>query len=95
MDRDSTIIVNGRTLGAHRGGYDPFTFEITEALALGGTQEMVVSVWDPTDAGSQPRGKQVLKPGVIMYTANTMNPRDARGSLPPDRRGSVHRHRSG
>ena len=30
-----------------------------------------MSVWDPTDAGSQPRGKQVLKPGGIMYTANT------------------------
>ena len=31
----------------------------------------MVSVWDPTDRGSQPRGKQVLKPGGIMYTANT------------------------
>ena len=37
----------------------------------GATQELIVSVWDPTDQGSQPRGKQVLKPGGIMYTANT------------------------
>jgi len=71
VDWDSTVVVNGRTLGTHRGGYDPFTFDITEALAPGGAQELVVSVWDPTDAGSQPRGKQVLKPGGIMYTANT------------------------
>ena len=58
-------------LGEHRGGYDPFDFDITDALAAGGKQELVVSVWDPTDRGSQPRGKQVLKPGGIMYTANT------------------------
>jgi Glycosyl hydrolases family 2, sugar binding domain/Glycosyl hydrolases family 2, TIM barrel domain/Glycosyl hydrolases family 2 len=71
VDWDATVILNGRTLGQHRGGYDPFTFDITDALAPGGTQELVVSVWDPTDAASQPRGKQVLKPGGIMYTANT------------------------
>ncbi len=71
VDWDSTVIFNGRTLGTHRGGYGPFTFDITEAIAPSGTQELVVSVWDPTDAGSQPRGKQVLKPGGIMYTANT------------------------
>ncbi len=63
--------LNGKTLGKHRGGYDPFTFDITEAIAPGGKQEIVVSAWDPTNAGSQPRGKQVLKPGGIMYTANT------------------------
>ena len=33
--------------------------------------ELVVAVWDPTDTGYQPRGKQVLKPGGIMYTAVT------------------------
>jgi len=71
VDWDSTVIFNGRTLGTHGGGYDPFTFDITEAIAPSETQELVVSVWDPTDAGSQPRGKQVLKPGGIMYTANT------------------------
>ena len=63
--------LNGRLLGEHRGGYDPFDFDITDALAAGGKQELSISVWDPTDRGSQPRGKQVLKPGGIMYTANT------------------------
>ncbi len=71
VDWDTTVILNGKTLGAHRGGYDPFSFDVTDAFAPSGTQELVVSVWDPTDAGSQPRGKQVLKPGGIMYTANT------------------------
>ncbi len=56
---------------AHRGGYDPFTFDITDALKPGGRQELVVSVWDPTDSGPQPRGKQVLHPHGIWYTAVT------------------------
>ena len=43
-------------------------FDITDALKASGQQEIVVEVFDPTDAGSQPRGKQVLHPGGIMYT---------------------------
>ena len=71
VDWDATVTLNGKTLGEHRGGFDPFTFDITDSLKQGGAQELLVSVWDPTDQGSQPRGKQVLKPGGIMYTANT------------------------
>ena len=33
--------------------------------------DLVVAVWDPTDTGNQPRGKQVLKPHGIFYTAVT------------------------
>src|SRR5262249_8036186 len=58
-------------LGAHRGGYDPFTFDITDALKKDGEQEVIVGVWDPSDAGTQPRGKQVKKPGGIYYTPTT------------------------
>lgn len=71
VDWDATVFVNGKKLGEHKGGYDPFSFDVTDALAPGAKQEIVLSVWDPTDKGSQPRGKQVLKPGGIMYTANT------------------------
>jgi len=71
VDWDTTVMVNGKAVGEHRGGFDPFTFDITEAIVAGKPQELIVSVWDPTDQGSQPRGKQVLKPGGIMYTANT------------------------
>jgi Glycosyl hydrolases family 2, sugar binding domain/Glycosyl hydrolases family 2, TIM barrel domain/Glycosyl hydrolases family 2 len=71
VDWDASVFVNGRKLGEHKGGYDPFTFDVTDALVPGARQDIVVSVWDPTDQGSQPRGKQVLKPGGIMYTANT------------------------
>ena len=71
VDWDTTVWVNGKELGSHRGGYDPFTFDITDALKDTGKQEIILSVWDPTDAGSQPRGKQVKRPGGIMYTAVT------------------------
>jgi len=71
VDWDATVWVNGKKLGNHRGGYDPFTFDVTEVLKEGAKQEVVVSVWDPTDTGWQPRGKQVKKPGGIMYTAVT------------------------
>ncbi|MBN1851727.1 MAG: PQQ-binding-like beta-propeller repeat protein [Pirellulales bacterium] len=70
VDWECTIWVNGSRIGNHRGGYDPFHFDITDALK-DGDNELVVSVWDPTDAGYQPRGKQILKPHGIMYTAVT------------------------
>ncbi|MFO0888940.1 MAG: glycoside hydrolase family 2 TIM barrel-domain containing protein [Isosphaeraceae bacterium] len=71
VDWEATVHVNGKAVGQHRGGFDPFTLDITDAIVPNQAQEIVVSVWDPTDAGGQPRGKQVLKPGGIMYTANT------------------------
>jgi hypothetical protein len=71
VDWDTTVWVNGRKIGAHRGGYDPFTFDITDALNESSEQEIVLSVWDPTDAGYQPRGKQVRRPHGIWYTAVT------------------------
>jgi len=71
VDWETSVWVNGTLVGTHRGGYDPFTFDITEALVGDGPQELVVSVWDPTDAGPQPRGKQVRKPQGIWYTSVT------------------------
>ncbi|MDD4266895.1 MAG: glycoside hydrolase family 2 TIM barrel-domain containing protein [Pirellulales bacterium] len=71
VDWDATVWVNGREIGSHRGGYDPFTFDITKALKPGQLQEIVLSVWDPVDQGTQPRGKQVLEPRGIWYTSVT------------------------
>ena len=71
VDWETTVWVNGRQVGTHRGGYDPFTFDITDALNETGAQGIVLSVWDPIDAGSQPRGKQVRKPRGIWYTPTT------------------------
>lgn len=71
VDWETTVWINGKKAGSHRGGFDPFSFDLTDSLAKTGEQEIVVSVWDPTDAGTQPRGKQVAKPGGIFYTAVT------------------------
>jgi hypothetical protein len=69
VDWEAVVWVNGRKVGRHTGGYDPFTFDVTDALkANAREQEIVVSVWDPTDGGTQPRGKQVRKPRGIWYT---------------------------
>jgi len=71
VDWEASVWINGQSVGTHRGGYDPFTFEITAAMKEPGPQEIVVAVWDPTDAGEQPRGKQVHKPEGIWYTPTT------------------------
>lgn len=71
VDWETRVLVNGREAGSHRGGYDPFFFDITDLLKNRGDQEIVVSVWDPVDAGTQPRGKQVRQPHGIWYTSVT------------------------
>ena len=73
VDWEARVWVNGREIGIHRGGYDPFSFDVTAALESGGrgSQEILVSVWDPTDGGPQARGKQVRRPGGIFYTSVT------------------------
>ncbi len=68
VDWEAAVLVNGREAGTHRGGYLPFTFDVTR-LFHGGENELVVAVRDPTDSSWQQRGKQKLKPGSIWYTA--------------------------
>jgi beta-galactosidase/beta-glucuronidase len=70
VDWRATVWLNGNEVGAHGGGYDPFSFDITDALLPSETQELVVDVWDPTE-GTQPRGKQVFVPDGIWYTPTT------------------------
>jgi beta-galactosidase/beta-glucuronidase len=71
VDWETIVWVNGKEMGNHQGGYDDFTFDITDALKPAGEQEIVVSVWDPSDAGYQPAGKQWNKPRGIWYTPTT------------------------
>jgi len=68
VDWKTEIWLNGQKVGSHEGGFDPFSFDITAFVKRGGKQELVISVWDPTDQGPQPRGKQVMKPEGIWYT---------------------------
>ncbi len=68
VDFETVVWVNGKEVGQHRGGYDGFSFDITDALRKNAENELTVAVWDPTDTGTQPRGKQVRKPNGIWYT---------------------------
>jgi beta-galactosidase/beta-glucuronidase len=71
VDWQCDVYVNGQKVGSHEGGYDPFSFDITQYLNRGNRQEIAVSVWDPTDEGPQARGKQVRNPEGIWYTPVT------------------------
>jgi hypothetical protein len=71
VDWHTIVWINGTKLGEHKGGYDGFSFDITDELVPGREQEILVRVWDPTDTGTQPRGKQVTDPGGIYYTPVT------------------------
>ena len=68
VDWKTDVWVNDVLVGRHTGGYTPFTFDITAALNKKGTNTLKVKVWDPTDVGYQPRGKQVNNPSGIWYT---------------------------
>ncbi|SFA81386.1 glycoside hydrolase family 2 protein [Algoriphagus aquimarinus] len=70
-DWETEVFVNGKSIGKHRGGYDPFDFDITNHLKSGKSQTLQVRVWDPSDEGPQPRGKQVNNPNGIWYTPVT------------------------
>lgn len=70
VDWQCTVFVNGNEAGSHQGGYDPFSVDITPYMK-GGKQEIAVRIWDPSDDGPQPRGKQVKNPNGIWYTPVT------------------------
>lgn len=69
VDWETKVWVNGKWVGSHKGGSDPFQFNITPYIKSKGIQELVVAVWDPTDTDIQARGKQALDPKGIWYTA--------------------------
>ena len=72
VDWETAVAVNGKPVGTHRGGFDPFSFDVTDALVAGDVEQAVtVAVADPTNASYQPRGKQVARPGGIYYTPTT------------------------
>ncbi|MGH3759503.1 LamG-like jellyroll fold domain-containing protein [Actinophytocola sp.] len=72
VDYDATVWVNGTRVTTHRGGYDKFSVDITDALTGRGPQELIVGVEDLTDATWQPVGKQRRVPDRgIFYTGSS------------------------
>lgn len=70
VDWKTEVWLNGVKIGSHTGGYTPFSFDITPFIT-GKTQQLTVKVWDPSNDGPQPRGKQVKNPKGIWYTPVT------------------------
>ena len=71
VDWEAAVWIDQKRIGVHRGGYSPFTFDVSDAVVPGKRHDLIVSVWDPSDSGTQPRGKQVLKPRGSRYTPTT------------------------
>lgn len=70
VDWEVELFVNGDYVGSNQGGYIPFSFDITDKL-IPGENELYAAVTDPTDTHWQQRGKQVLEPKSIWYTATS------------------------
>lgn len=70
VDYQCWVFVNGREVGSHEGGYTAFSMDISTAL-IEGENEIMIKVYDPSDAGIGPRGKQVLHPQSIYYTPSS------------------------
>lgn len=71
VDWKADVFVNDILIGSHTGGFTPFTFNITPYINKGKEQRLSVRVWDPTDKGEQPVGKQRIHPEGIWYTPVT------------------------
>lgn len=71
VDWKADVYVNDILIGSHKGGFTPFSFNITPYLAGKSIHKLVVRVWDPSDKGFQPRGKQTSNPEGIWYTPVT------------------------
>lgn len=69
VDYIAEVTLNGVIVGKHRGGFLPFTFDVTDVIKEENVLE--VKVTDPSDTMPQSRGKQKLNRGGIFYTAQS------------------------
>nr|WP_317284029.1 sugar-binding domain-containing protein [uncultured Sellimonas sp.] len=70
VDQMCIVYINGKTVKIHKGGYLPFTVDITNHLCEG-ENELCVRVRDLSDFSYHARGKQKLKRGGMFYTAQS------------------------
>lgn len=71
VDWFTEVWIDGEWVGSHKGGYSPFSFDITDLVHPQKDQELWVAVWDPTTEGTQAVGKQNSQPHGIWYTPSS------------------------
>lgn len=72
VDWEAKAYINGKEVGRHTGGYDPFTFDITDAVNPGkAEQELAVYIYDNTGVQGQMTGKQSKNPSICWYTCSS------------------------
>ncbi|WP_456408060.1 sugar-binding domain-containing protein [Caldithrix abyssi] len=71
IDWQSKIYFNQQLVAEHKGGYDAFTVDVTDVWQFDAPNELIVGVYDPTNKGGQPVGKQNEQPQSIWFTAVT------------------------
>ena len=69
VDQIAEASLNGKSLGKHIGGYEHFSFDITDFIAE--NNELTVTVTNADDPLSLPYGKQCEKSGGMWYTPVT------------------------
>ena len=72
VDYDATVWANGREVGRHRGGFTPFTCDLSRVVKAGESVLIVVRARDE-NGSPQPRGKQSTRfaPHSCFYTRTT------------------------
>jgi hypothetical protein len=70
VDQTCTVWLNGVEVGAHHGGYLPFSCDLTAALR-DGENDLVLRVRDLSNNRGPSSGKQRLHRGGIWYTAQS------------------------
>ena len=70
VDFACAVYVNGSKVAEHEGAYLPFEADITHLL-VEGDNTLMLCVYDPSETGTQLRGKQRLKRGGMWYTAQS------------------------
>ena len=66
-DQRADVFVNGKPAGTHKGGYEAFSFDITDFLK-DGENRLQICCFDDLEDQSYPYGKQVMNRGGMWYT---------------------------